>query len=300
MTAAGSDASDGAAVIDAHHHLWPADVIGRQDWRPEHDQPIRRAFGPEELAAEYARAGVTGSVLMQSVDDAAENERLFRYADRGPFIRGVVAWAPLASPAAASAVIDDLVAARERGAKLSGVRCLVGTDPMKWAVREEGLRLFQRLAAENLTWDVVPITDEQAANVAEVARAVPDLRIVVNHLAAPPLTDDGWEGWTRRIDRLAAGRNVAIKLSVGVAVLTRWRAWDIQRLRPYLERALEAFGPGRSMLASNWPVVLLRADFARAWTDTRNAALMGLTPEQQASVQGGTAARWYRLAEPAE
>ena len=43
------------------------------------------------------------------------------------------------------------------------------------------------------------------------------------------------------------------------------------------------------MLASNWPVVLLRASYARAWDDL--AAACGEDPD----VLGGTAVRWYRL-----
>lgn len=290
-------AAHGAEVIDSHHHLWPEEAIPDQEWRPAADTAIRRPFEPEDFARELAEAGVTGSVLMQSVDAAAENDRLFAYARSNDFIRGVVAWAPLADAQAATGTLRDLLESRAAGGaeKLAGVRCLVGTDPMVWAESEEGLRVFRSLAAAGLAWDTVPITPDQVAAVCRVAGAVPELRIVIDHLASPPLSDEGLPGWRERATALAAFENVAMKLSVGVAVLTRWDAWDTASLSPYFSHALESFGPERCMLASNWPVVLLRAGYQRAWAETRAAVQEQLTDEERRQVEAGTAARWYGL-----
>lgn len=286
-------------VIDSHHHLWPAAAMGDQAWRPERDEAIRRAFEPDDLRPDLTAAGVTGTVLMQSVDSTDENDRLFAYADAADFVRGVVAWAPLPRPADALRVVDGLLEERQGSgaARPVGVRCLVGADPMEWALTDAGLTTFRRLAAAGLAWDTVPITPAQVDTVVQVAQRVPELRIVVDHLASPPLTDDGWAGWSDRAGRLAAQDGVAIKLSVGVAVLDRWSSWDAAALRPYVLRALEAFGPARSMLASNWPVVLLRASYGQAWRDVEAVVADGLSPDELHAVRAATARTWYGMGE---
>lgn len=285
------------AVIDSHHHLWPADAIRDQEWRPANDQEIHRSFEASEFSREISQAGVTGSVLMQSVDDAAENDRLFAYARENDFIHGVVAWAPLANPTAAVARIRDLIDARttDPASKLAGVRCLVGTNPMEWATSKSGLEVFRHLAEAGLTWDTVPITSNQVSAVRKVAAEVPDLRVVIDHLASPPLSPVDLPAWQERITDLATSENIAIKLSVGVAVLERWGAWNIASLAPYLEHALQSFGPARSMLASNWPVVLLRTGYQRAWAETQAAVEEHLSESDRLNVRAGTATRWYGL-----
>jgi L-fuconolactonase len=89
---------------------------------------------------------------------------------------------------------------------------------------------------------------------------------------------------------------VALKVSVGIDVLTAWPGWRPADLAPYVARAVELFGPRRLMLASNWPVVTLRAGYVDAVRDLDAAvAATGLQAAELAEVRGGTAVRWYAL-----
>jgi L-fuconolactonase len=282
-------------TIDSHHHLWPADVVNRQPWRPTDDAVLRRAFELAEFEEALDESGIDGSVVMQSVDAPDENPRLAAYAAGSARILGWVGYADLPDTQRAEAEVRDLLALRAAagGDKLVGVRCLVGTDPMEWTGDVGGIAGLRTAANAGLTWDIVPITDAQVEAVCRAAQRLPELRIVVDHLASPPVDDRAaLAAWRDRLARLAAFPQVAIKLSVGVAVLQRWSGWDEGALRPYVDAALEIFGPERCMLASNWPVVLLRASHAEAWRGVR-AALDGLDPTERAAVEGGTAARWY-------
>lgn len=278
------------STVDAHHHFWRVD---RQEhpWRTDDHGIIARDFEPAELRRELARAGVDATVLVQSVDTPEENDRLDRYAERFPPVAGIVAWLPLADAAAARAELD-----RARAERWVGARCLIGRDPLDWVSRPESRRLFTDLAAHDLAWDVVPVTDQQVRAVSTLARAVPSLRIVVDHLARPTLDTGDIEAWHARVATLASCANVAMKVSVGIDVLTSWPAWRRAELEPYVARAIDAFGPRRLMLASNWPVVTLRRDYAGAWHDLETtAAACGLDETERASVGGETATRWYGL-----
>jgi L-fuconolactonase len=279
-----------APRIDTHHHFWQT-ARQEQPWRSGAHAGLARDFEPGDLAPLLDRAGIDATVLVESVDTPEENDRLAAYAAAFPRVAGVVGWLPVADVAAARTEL-----ARADRARWCGVRCLVAREPLPWLGSPDTIALMADLAAEGLAWDVVPVTDEQATAVIALAERVPQLRIVVDHLARPPLDTGDADGWSARLAALAACENIAMKVSVGIDVLTAWARWDPAALAPYVARAVEAFGPQRLMLASNWPVVTLKAEYVRAMTDL-DAALVacGLDADGLAAVRGGTALRWYGL-----
>ncbi len=220
-------------------------------------------------------------MLVQAVDEPDENVRLAGYAAATPTVAGVVAWLPLRDPAAARRELARVL----NLPRLVGVRCLVARDPLEWLAPD----LFAELAERGLAWDIVPVTAQQVRAVCALADAVPALRIVVDHLARPPLDGGAWDPWADGIEALAQRPNVALKVSVGIDALTAWEAWDAGALARPVAHALAHFGAERLMLASNWPVVLSRCSYERAWSDL--AAACG----PDAAVLGETAVRWYRL-----
>ncbi len=277
-------------TVDAHQHFWEV-AAQEQSWRTSAHGSIDRDYEPQDLAPELAAAGVDATVLMQSVDSPEENDRLAAYAAATPTVAGVVGWLPLQDAVAARRELD-----RAGDPTWCGVRCLVARDPMEWLATPDSLALFREIAARDMAWDVVPVTAEQVDAVVRLAQAVPELRVVVDHLARPPLDTGGWQPWADLVGRLAQCPGVALKVSVGIDALTAWPAWQPEALRPYVRHVLESFGPGRLMLASNWPVVLLRASYGQAWTDLREAlAAAGATGDDLDRIQGGTAQRWYGL-----
>jgi L-fuconolactonase len=276
-------------VIDAHHHFWR---IGAQEhpWRDDRHGSIARDYTPDDLRPELAAAGVDGTVLIQSVDEPAENDRLASYAVEAPFVRAVVGWLPLPDPAAARAEFGRL-----KNPYLRGVRCLVGRDPLDWLTKPDSVDLFRELAEAGLSWDVVPVTAAQTAAVVALAHAVPELRIVVDHLGRPPIDSGGWDPWAEQLRQLSECPGIALKVSLGIDLLTALPEWpsDVDR---YLRWAVDCFGAQRLMLASNWPVVLLRADYQQAWNSLRGAVERVLDdPNELAAVLGGTVAHYYRI-----
>jgi L-fucono-1,5-lactonase len=279
-------------VVDAHHHFWR---IAEQDqaWRTAAHAAIARDYTPADLRDELAAAGVDATVLVQSVDGADENDRLRHYAAGMPSVAGVVAWLPLGEPAAARRELDRLAAVP----RVVGVRCLVGRDPLDWLAGAESRALFAQLAARGLAWDVVAVTPAQVAAVRRLATDVPGLRIVVDHLARPPIETGGWEPWASGIRALSECPGIALKISVGIDVLTEWTAWEPAALERYVDHVVEQLTPQRLMLASNWPVIQLRRPYAAAWRDLEAAlARCDVEGADRDAVLGDTAARWYGLA----
>ena len=276
-------------MIDSHHHFW---WTGRHSygWPPAVGDRLARDFTPDDLRAELKRCGVDGTVLVQVLPESDETEEFLDLCGKVDFVRGVVGWLPLTDPDATSRAIERL---REHG-KLVGVRHLISreSDP-RWLLQETVIESLNLLAAAGIVFDAIPVNAAQFESVLDAGYRLPALKMVINHLGRPPIPEQGWEPWATQIARAAQNRNMAVKLSIGMDILTRWR-WSTEEIRRYSDRVLELFGPERVMAASNWPVILLGASYAEAWNGVALLAT-GLSEDGQRAVLGQTARRIYRL-----
>jgi L-fuconolactonase len=276
------------SVIDSHHHVWWT-ARHAYRWPPLAGDRLDRDFTPEDLRVELDACGIDGTVLIQVLQ--LDETREFLDVARGTeFVRGVVGWVPLADPPAAARALEELPA---RG-KLVGIRHLISNEPdPKWLVQPNVIESLKRLAALGLAFDAIPLNEAQFASVLTMARQLPDLPVVLNHLGRPPVPEQGWEPWASQIAQAAGHDNVTVKLSVGLDIVLRWR-WSTEAIRRYADHVLERFGPDRVMAASNWPVVLLGGSFAEVWHGI-TGLVAGLSAPERAAVLGGTAERVYRL-----
>jgi L-fuconolactonase len=125
---------------------------------------------------------------------------------------------------------------------------------------------------------------------------VPELTFVLDHLGKPRIRDgaSGLAEWRAAVTPLAAEPNVVVKLS-GMVTESDWREWTVDDLRPFVQTALELFGPRRLMFGSDWPVCLLAASYAQVRQALDGALGDALTPAERAAIYGDTAVRSYHL-----
>jgi L-fuconolactonase len=71
-------------------------------------------------------------------------------------------------------------------------------------------------------------------------------------------------------------------------------AWTAADIAPYIDRALELFGPNRLMFGSDWAVANLRGGYGKVWRET-NRVLARLSRDERDRILGGTAIAFYRL-----
>ncbi len=280
--------------IDAHHHLWELSRRPQGWLDPPEMAPIRRDFTESDYAATAAEAQIGRSVLVQVLPDADETREFLALAARSPIVAAVVGWADLTRPDLA----DELgaLARTPGGDRLRGIRHLVQAEPdPRWLARDDVRAGLRRVAAAGLSYDLLVVPHQLPAAI-ETVRAVPELHFVLDHLAKPPIASGELEPWAGLIRELAAEPNVTAKLS-GLITEADWTGWDAAGLRPYVEVALDAFGPGRLMFGSDWPVSLL-AGTLPTWAQTAQTLLAdaGLSAAELDLVFQGTARRVYRLA----
>jgi L-fuconolactonase len=276
-----------SAVIDAHHHLWrySADEFG---WIDDRMAMLRRDFLPEDLMVELSRAKVDGAVTVQARQTLEETRWLLKLAWACSVIRGVVGWAPIAA-ADFEATLDQLA----EEPKLVGLRHVVQAEPDGFLDSSDFNRGIRTLRGSGLVYDVL-IVERQLEEAIRFVDRHPQQVFVLDHVAKPKIVSGELEPWRSRIRQLSKRTNVVCKIS-GMVTEDSWSGWSIESLRPYLDVVVEAFGPGRLMVGSDWPVCLVATEYGRWWRVLRDYfSDYGAT--EQANIFGATTIKTYRLA----
>ncbi len=253
--------------------------------------PIRRNFSVDDLVPLAAEAGVTSTVLVQTVGAVAETGEFLEVAAGNGLVAGVVGWVDLTA-----ADVGDVLAelkARPDGEWLKGIRHQVHdeADP-RWLCRDDVRAGLAAVAEAGLVYDLLTKTPHLPAAL-ETVEALPQLSFVVDHISKPVIGGD-LEPWASGLRALAALPNVSCKLS-GMVTEASWTDWKVSDLQPYADVVLDAFGPGRVMFGSDWPVCVLAASYADV-VEAAEALTATLTPAERQQVFGETARRVYSLA----
>jgi len=233
---------------------------------------------------------------------------------------GIVGRADLTMGAAVEAVLERQV--RAGNGRYRGVRHAGGwdasdavrnshTNPPKGLYASKAFRQgFSRLSALGLSfeaWQYHP----QLPEVTDLARAFPETLIVLDHVGGPlgigPYAgkrDEVFAGWRANIAELAGQPNVWVKLGgLGMTIcgfdhhkrdVLPGSAELAEAWRPYIETCIEAFGPERSMLESNFPVDRASCSYANLWNAFKRITA-GASAGEKALLYRDTARRFYRL-----
>lgn len=273
-------------MIDAHQHFWR---IGRNDCRwPTPDLPaIHRDYEPAELVALAAPLGVQGSVLVQSQTSDRDTDYLLALAEAEPFVQGVVGWADLATSDAV-----ERIAALCRRRKFRGLRpMLQDMEQDDWILRRKLEPAIAAMIEHDLRFDAL-VAPRHLGHLRVFADRHPGLSIVIDHGGKPDIAGGALDPWREDMTALAALPNVFCKLS---GLLTQRALGQApQAVSAYIDHLLQAFGPGRLMWGSDWPVVDLSGNYG-AWLRLAFGTLECMTDTARAQVFGRTAQGFYRL-----
>jgi L-fuconolactonase len=273
--------------LDAHQHFWHY-TPQEYGWIGSDMAVLQQDRLPGDLAPLLQSAGIGGTVALQARQTLAESRWLLELANRHPFIKGVVGWVDLCSPEL-SGQLEQLSA----HSKFRGVRHVIQDEPDdRFMLRPDFLHGIGLLAGLGLTYDILILARHLPVACELVAR-FPDQPFVLDHIAKPLIKDGVLEPWATGIRRLATFPNVVCKVS-GMVTEAHWQDWLPADFRPYLDVVLKAFGPGRIMFGSDWPVCTLAssyADVVRLVSDY----VEQLSADEQAAIWGGTAAQFYGL-----
>ncbi len=274
-------------MIDAHLHLWDL-RRSAYSWITPELGPLHTTITAERAAGELAAVGVERAVLVQAEDSVVDTELMLEVAAEHDWVAGVVGWVQLDDPAVAAAQLDRFTA----DPAFRGVRHLVHDDPRDDFLALPAVRNSLGLLAERgLPYDVPDAWPRHLTATAELAGALPELTLVLDHLGKPPHGKPDLPDWRQAFAAVAARPNTVAKVS-GLQV--RGEPFTAEAIRPSWEAALELFGPDRLLWGSDWPMTLLTAGYGGTW-EVLSLLLGELTDEEQGKILTGTAQRVYGL-----
>lgn len=311
-------------IVDPHHHLWI-----------EHEAPYLldellkdvgsghnviatvfvqahygyRTNGPEHLAP----AGETEKVASAAREARGRNAPVEVAA-------GIVAFADLTLGDRVEEVLYAHLEVADR--RLRGIRHSVSRDelfPDGIVLRPAPAGLLaapayraglMRLQAHDLVFDAM-LYHRQIPELTRLARAMPDLRIVLDHVGCiigvgpyEGKEEETFHQWRHDMAELAQCPNVRVKVGgFGMIVCgPRWHTWAVppssvqlaEAWRPYVETCIELFGPQRCMFESNFPVDKAMYSYVALWNAFKRLTTDMSGPERTA-LFSGTAIDTYRL-----
>ncbi|GMA60747.1 amidohydrolase family protein [Alicyclobacillus fastidiosus] len=275
--------------VDAHQHFWNLDKV-EYPWLGPSYGPIYRTFEAPELEDQVKAAGIDKTVVVQAMDSYEDTHYMLDTASRFEWIGGIVGWVPLNNPDEAGRKLEEFT----KNPLFKGIRHLIHEeqDP-DWVIREEVIEGLKILASFGIPFDVVAVFPNHLKHVPTLAEKVPGLKMVIDHLAKPPIKDKSMEPWASQLARAAEYPQVYAKVS-GLNTAADWETWSANDLKPYIEFAVEKFGANRLMFGSDWPVATLAGDYNKVWLET-NKALEGLSRLEIDAILGKTAVEFYRI-----
>ena len=279
-------------VLDSHLHLWDPDVV-TYEWL---DGPLRRRYASEELAEALAamtpetkRSFVVVEADAMAAQSLVEVDWVTSLSQQVG-IRGVVARAAIERGDSVDDELEELAQRR----LVVGVRRLLQDEAHGFASTRQFCDGAKRVARAGLTFDAC-VRWTQIADVSELADAVPELSIVLDHLGKPPMGmhelpgDPSVVQWLDDVRALAERPNTWCKLSGLPAEFTD--GWRAEQVWPYLDAALDAFGPERLLFGGDWPV---SRDYGK-WFTTVSDWATGRVRDRVDDIFWSNAERVYRL-----
>lgn len=282
--------------VDAHHHLWDL-AVRPQPWMVGDDfAKIARTFTAADFASAARGSDIVASVVVQTVSDEAETVELLAGCEDSPHPRAVVGWVDLQRADVGDRI--DALRSGIGGSFLRGIRHQVHdeNDP-EWIGRDDVRRGIRAVGERGLVYELL-LRPEHLRTAESTVAELDEVRFVLGHAAKPAIGRQELEPWAADLRRFARRPNTVVKLS-GLLTECDWTTWSVEDLEPYVEVILDAFGPDRIMIGSDWPVCTLVADYHDAIA-AHEAALASISSTEWHAVRAGTAAEAYGLSVPSE
>jgi predicted TIM-barrel fold metal-dependent hydrolase len=313
-------------IVDPHHHLWD-----REDERYLLDDLLAdTSSGHDIRATVFVQCGAMyrpdGPEALRPLGETEFVNGIAAMAASGRYgptraCAGIVGFADLTLGDQVAPVLDAHIAtasARFRGVRnrtawhpSPEVRSNLISPPPGPLAHPRFIEGARQLAARDLVLDIWAY-QTQLPEVAVIARAVPELTVVVNHCGGPlgvgpfaGLEEEGFAAWRREVQALAELPNTMMKLG-GLAMEVAGHDFHLrdqppasaqleQAWRPVIHTLIEAFGATRCMFESNFPVDKGMCGYAVLWNAFKRLAA-GAGADERAALFSGTATRIYRLA----
>jgi L-fuconolactonase len=160
----------------------------------------------------------------------------------------------------------------------------------EWMLREELAPAFEALVEHGLVFDAL-VKPPHLAALLELTGRYPELTMVLDHGAKPPIASGDLAGWKRDITSIARNTHMVCKLS---GLVTEAGSHDPAVLAECARHLLDSFGPRRLLWGSDWPVCELVCSY-QDWVNCSDQLLAQLSGADRELIQAQTARATYGI-----
>ncbi len=281
-----------SGLVDAHHHLWDPDAVSYSlfDAYPRL-APLARQGSLAAYDAVARAHRISGAVCVEvasaGADGPAETAWLATQIRSSPLPRSLVAWAPV-EDAAIDAWLGRL---SSMSVLVSGVRRFLESVPDGFISSPAMIDGLRQVGRKGMVFDLV-MFGPRIREAIEVARRLPEVTFVLDHLGKPTMERAALRTWSHDIAGLARLPNVMAKVS---GLLTEGpQGPEIEfAVRTMIATAIDLFGPTRLMFGTDWPVCELAEGGVSRWVGLVEGALVHLDRDERRAITETTAMHTY-------
>lgn len=280
-------------IVDTHVHLWDLDRLA-YPWL-EGLPRLHQTHGLEDYDEAVGDAPIESFVFVEcteSLDDETSRDEVrwvSSLAAQDERLQGIVAHASLERGMGTEEHLEWLA----QRPLVEGVRRLLQDEPAAFFHRSDFIDGVQMLSSYDLSFDAT-VRAPQLPPLIDLVDACPDVAFVLDHIGKPNIRAGTLDPWREHLAELAERPNVVCKLS-GVLTEADPENWTLDRVRPYLEHALECFGVDRVLFGGDWPVLRPAADYP-TWLDVFGTIVQEYSPSEKRAIFRSNAERVYELA----
>ncbi len=281
-----------AKVIDTHMHSWDLQKV-RYSWLDGDTSILAQNYYPSDIEAQLSTANVSAAIMVQAANSIEDTAFMFDCAEKYPWIIGVVGWVDLLNPETAKKQLE----AHLQNKYFKGIRHLIHDEPdSSWLLQPNVIKSLEILANHGLPFDVVGVKTEHIKAAIQVAKQIPHLKMVFDHLNHPPIaTNEQFGVWGDAIAEAAAMPNFYAKISGLGTCCANFNDWSATTIEPYVAYVLQYFGVDKLMIGGDWPVSLLAGDYVTTHHQYQEVINTLVAPENQQKIYSTNAAAFYKL-----
>lgn len=273
--------------LDSHQHFWKFNS-DEYDWMTDEMDELKRDYLPPDLAPLLKSIEFDGTIAVQARQLLQETEWLLELSNQYDLIKGVVGWVDLRSDA-----INQQLEKYSQHPRLVGVRHVVHDEPDDNFVLGEAFQNgISKLKQYNLTFDLLLFPRHLSPSIKLVSH-FPEQPFVIDHISKPNIAEQVTSGWEEDMRTIAGFPNVYCKLS-GMVTETTWKQWKPSDFHKYLDIIIEAFGTGRVMIGSDWPVCILSGEYQPVMEIVIDY-IEQFSSDVKENILGGNCAKFYSI-----
>lgn len=281
-------------IIDTHLHTWDLQNLDYY-WLKNDTSILAKTYLLNQVEPLLSQAQVTAAILVQATNSLAETDWFLSLAQEKEYILAAVVWLPLNEEKSFDLALQNYL----QNPYFKGVRHQIHDEAdTQWLLQPNVMQSLKLLAKNNIPYDLVGTKPQHIQTAIEVAKKIPDLNMVFDHLNQPPYSKKTeWLQWCNLMAEAAKLPNLYAKIS-GLGTTVTKPQWNAKDIEPAVEFVLNNFGVDKIFCGGDWPVSLLAGSYVHTWQQYQHLFNQLLSTDDRHKILCSNAENFYNIKHP--